>query len=92
MMSFVARVLHKPGLALNLMSQLKPGHDIKRRLSRMVIFMMRPMLRIVKWRLVLLLEKENVDGNSTFIMENFWMKFAKICSRKFLGSSKVQVS
>ncbi|XP_065877896.1 heat stress transcription factor A-4a [Euphorbia lathyris] len=38
MVSFVAQVLQKPGLALNLMLPLEPGHDRKRRLSRIGYF------------------------------------------------------
>ncbi|WCJ27258.1 heat shock transcription factor A4A [Euphorbia peplus] len=38
MVSFVGQVLQKPGLALNLMLPLEPGHDRKRRLSRIGYF------------------------------------------------------
>ncbi|KDP21146.1 hypothetical protein JCGZ_21617 [Jatropha curcas] len=38
MVSFVSRVLQKPGLALNLMSELETGHDRKRRLPRIGYF------------------------------------------------------
>lgn len=38
LVSCMAQVLQKPGLAINLMSQLEPGHDRKRRLPRIGYF------------------------------------------------------
>ncbi|KAJ9135988.1 hypothetical protein P3X46_033105 [Hevea brasiliensis] len=60
--SFVAQVLQKPGLALNLMSQLEPGHDRKRRLPRIHYF--HDEASMEENQMVTCQARENVDSNS----------------------------
>ncbi|XP_002522270.2 heat stress transcription factor A-4a [Ricinus communis] len=59
MVSFVARVLQKPGLALNLMSQMEPGHDRKRRLPRIGYFYDEASIEDCQT-----IARENADSNS----------------------------
>ncbi|XP_050225149.1 heat stress transcription factor A-4a [Mercurialis annua] len=64
MVSFVARVLQKPGLALNLTSQLEPGHDRKRRLSRSGYFYDEASIEDSQALTCQNITRENADSNS----------------------------
>ncbi|KAJ9168659.1 hypothetical protein P3X46_020156 [Hevea brasiliensis] len=73
MVSFVARVLQKPGLALDLMSQLEPGHDRKRRLPRIGYLYDEASIEDNQMVTCQALARENADSDSVALsnMEQF---------------------
>ncbi|OAY25002.1 heat stress transcription factor A-4a [Manihot esculenta] len=100
MVSFVAQVLQKPGLALNLMSQLEPGHDRKRRLPRIGYFYDEASME--ENQMVTCQTRENVDSNTAALsnMEQFeqlessltfWESIANDVENKMQSNSNLEL-